>query len=127
MNTKLYFLGLLVFLKAVLANGQDSTKRLNFILIIDKEVANPSGITDTYFEIKHKNSQLKEVIPCDDRVGMLLLKSTDYDKLFSLKRSDSLFVNFKFSERLKGGWMDTEYRHQIPVNWINKEYIIFYV
>lgn len=107
--------------------SQDSVKRLTFILLIDNKIEISGLVTDRYFEIKNKNGPESKIIPFQFRVGNLLLNTEDYDRMFSLNPSDSVFIHFKYRPTINNYEQTTEYRKQIPTNWINDQYIALMV
>lgn len=105
------------------AFGQEQSQRLNFILLIDKEIP-IATIFDGYFLFKTQQNNIEDTIPFNYQVGGLMLTSSNYKKLFIQDSTAEIIIKFKY-KRLFSSFVEIhDYEKRIPSTWINELYII---
>jgi len=73
--------------------GQERSKRLNFVLLIDNEIP-VASISKGIFEIKDSAGYMIDTIPFVYNVGGLEVSESDYRLLFSRNRKSTVFIKF---------------------------------
>jgi hypothetical protein len=105
--------------------GQIKNERLTFILFIDNKLP-VTDVTDGEILIKDSSGIKMDEIPFDFHVGGLLMSSLDYKKLFNINPKLRIFIKFKYKV-FYPKYDEFLYESEIPVGWLNKEYIILKV
>jgi hypothetical protein len=120
----LFFLVFVIYSMSIF--GQEKSKRLNFILLIDNEVP-VATVYNGVFIITDSSRILKDTLSFDYEVGSIKMSSSNYNKLFFRNPQTKIEIKFKY-ESYQSHFTDVyEYKTEIPSEWINEMYIILKV
>lgn len=104
-------------------SAQQSFKRLNFILLIDNDVAK-SNVNNGCFIIKDSTGRNIDSIHFEYQVGALVIKNQDYDKFRSINLKSQVFIVFSYRDYILDHDKLFNYKCKIAPDWLNDIYII---
>lgn len=123
------FLILIILVSGLItmASAQEQDALLPFILVIDNQFDDGSGIINSKFVVKDRVGNIKDSMICEYRIGKLLMFKKDYKRLFKIKEDTSLRFFFRFQHRKLDMGTDFNYNINFLPFQINNDYIVLKV